>query len=72
WAGVQLGDNWEQIRHALEPFDLVIAIGVVGMLVVLLLWRLGWPGFGRLRKGSPDAGVVPVDPETADDDGRAP
>jgi membrane protein DedA with SNARE-associated domain len=50
WAGVQLGENWEQIRHALEPFDLVIAIGVVGMLAVLLLWRLGWPGAGRFRK----------------------
>jgi membrane protein DedA with SNARE-associated domain len=50
WAGVQLGDNWEQIRHALEPFDLVIAVGVVGMLAVLLAWRLGWPGLGRFRK----------------------
>ena len=49
WAGVQLGENWEQIRHALEPFDLVIALGVAGLLVVLLLWRLGWPGAGRVR-----------------------
>jgi membrane protein DedA with SNARE-associated domain len=50
WAGMQLGENWEQIRQALQPFDLVIAIGVVGMLAVLLLWRLGWPGAGRFRK----------------------
>ena len=51
WAGVQLGANWEQIRHALAPFDIVIAVGVVGLLAVLLLWRLGWPGLGRLRRG---------------------
>ena len=61
WAGVQLGENWEQIRHALEPFDLVIALGVAGLLVVLLLWRLGWPGAGRLRKGggADDRGAAP-------------
>ena len=49
WAGMQLGENWGQIRHVLEPFDLVIAVGVVGMLAVLLAWRLGWPGAGRVR-----------------------
>jgi membrane protein DedA with SNARE-associated domain len=51
WSGMQLGANWEQIRHALAPFDLVIAIGVVGLAAVLLLWRLGWPGLGRFRRG---------------------
>ena len=51
WAGMQLGANWEQIRHALAPFDLVILVGVVGLLAVLLLWRLGWPGLGRFRHG---------------------
>jgi membrane protein DedA with SNARE-associated domain len=71
WAGVQLGENWEEIRHALEPFDLVIAIGVVGMLAVLLLWRLGWPGLGRLRKGSStldDAGGAAAGEAQAGDD----
>lgn len=51
WAGTQLGVNWEQIRHALGPFDIVIAVGVIGMAAVLLMWRLGWPGMGRLRRG---------------------
>ena len=52
WAGMQLGANWEQIRHALAPFDLVILVGVVGLAAVLLLWWLGWPGLGRFRRGS--------------------
>ena len=54
WAGTQLGANWEQIRTALAPFDLVIAIGVIGLLSVLLLWRLGWPGLGRFRDAAGD------------------
>ena len=55
WAGVQLGANWEEIRHALQPFDLLIAVGVVGLAAVFLMWRLGWPGLGRIRKGDKDA-----------------
>jgi membrane protein DedA with SNARE-associated domain len=26
YAGVLLGENWEEIRHALQPFDLAIAL----------------------------------------------
>ena len=29
FAGQQLGANWVDIRHALQPFDLAIALGVV-------------------------------------------
>ena len=29
YAGTVLGANWVQIRHALQPFDLAIAVGVV-------------------------------------------
>ncbi len=57
WAGVQLGANWEEIRHALQPFDLLIAVGVVGLAAVFLMWRLGWPGLGRVRGGAKGAGA---------------
>jgi membrane protein DedA with SNARE-associated domain len=54
WAGVQLGNNWVRIREMLQPFDLVIAVGVVALAVVLLWLRLGRPLPGRRR--SPDPG----------------
>ena len=44
WAGVLLGENWEQIRHALQPFDLAIAVAVVGAVALFIWWRLGMPG----------------------------
>ena len=51
WAGVQLGARWTEIRHMLQPFDLVIAVLVIGALVLFVWWRLGMPGRGRLRRG---------------------
>jgi membrane protein DedA with SNARE-associated domain len=47
FAGVQLGENWVQIREALQPFDLAIAIAVVVLALALLWWRLGMPGRPR-------------------------
>jgi len=44
WAGVQLGVNWQDIRHALQPFDLAIAVAVVGGAALFVWWRLGMPG----------------------------
>jgi membrane protein DedA with SNARE-associated domain len=44
FAGQQLGANWVDIRHALEPFDLAIALGVVALVVLFIWWRLGMPG----------------------------
>jgi membrane protein DedA with SNARE-associated domain len=44
WAGEQLGVRWTDIRHALQPFDLAIAVGVVILFLGLLWWRLGMPG----------------------------
>jgi len=44
YAGTVLGENWTQIRHALQPFDLAIAVGVVALVVVFVWWRLGMPG----------------------------
>jgi membrane protein DedA with SNARE-associated domain len=47
WAGTQLGQRWEEIRHALQPFDLAIALGVVALVVLFVWWRLGMPGRAR-------------------------
>jgi len=44
FAGEQLGARWVDIRHALEPFDLAIAIGVVVLVALFVWWRLGMPG----------------------------
>jgi membrane protein DedA with SNARE-associated domain len=47
FAGQQLGARWVDIRHALEPFDLAIAVAVVALFVIFLWWRLGMPGRRR-------------------------
>lgn len=47
WAGQQLGANWEDIRRALQPFDLAIAVSVVALVVLFVWWRLGRPGWRR-------------------------
>jgi membrane protein DedA with SNARE-associated domain len=44
WAGVQLGANWRDIRRALQPFDLLIAVLVMVAVVAFIWWRLGMPG----------------------------
>jgi membrane protein DedA with SNARE-associated domain len=49
WAGVQLGANWEEIRHALQPFDLLITVLAVLAVVLFVWWRLGTPGLSRVR-----------------------
>jgi membrane protein DedA with SNARE-associated domain len=49
WAGVTLGEHWVEIRHALEPFDLAIAVVVVAAVILFVWWRIGMPGWQRLR-----------------------
>lgn len=44
YAGEQLGANWTNIRHALQPFDMAIAVVVVVGVVAFIWWRLGMPG----------------------------
>jgi membrane protein DedA with SNARE-associated domain len=51
YAGMQLGANWVEIREILRPFDLAIFIAVVVGFLLLLWWRLGFPGLRR--KGAP-------------------
>ena len=47
YAGTVLGARWTDIRHALQPFDLLIAAGVVAAGVLFVWWRLGMPGRRR-------------------------
>jgi HAMP domain-containing protein len=47
FAGVQLGSRWVDIRHALQPFDLLIAVAFVGAIVLFVWLRLGRPGWRR-------------------------
>jgi membrane protein DedA with SNARE-associated domain len=47
FAGQQLGARWTDIRHALQPFDLLIAVVVVAAIVLFIWWRLGMPGRRR-------------------------
>jgi membrane protein DedA with SNARE-associated domain len=47
FGGQQLGARWLDIRHALQPFDLAIAVAVVGLVVLFVWWRLGMPGRRR-------------------------
>jgi membrane protein DedA with SNARE-associated domain len=47
YAGTLLGSRWQDIRHALQPFDLLIAVGVVALVVLFIWFRLGRPGWRR-------------------------
>ena len=67
YAGTVLGANWEDIRHALQPFDLLIAVAVVAAVVLFVWWRLGMPGLRRGTKPEVDA-APEVDPAEADVD----
>ena len=44
YAGTVLGAHWVDIRHALQPFDVAIAVAVVAGIVAFVWWRLGMPG----------------------------
>ena len=46
YAGTVLGANWVDIRHALQPFDLLILIAIVIAVILFVWWRLGMPGRG--------------------------
>ena len=47
YAGEQLGSRWTDIRAALQPFDLAIALIVVLALALFIWWRLDRPGWRR-------------------------
>ncbi len=50
YAGTVLGANWNQIRHTLQPFDLLIAVAIVGAVVLFVWAHLGRPGWRRATK----------------------
>ena len=47
YAGTVLGSRWQDIRHALQPFDLLIAVAFVALVVLFIWWRIGRPGWRR-------------------------
>jgi membrane protein DedA with SNARE-associated domain len=47
FAGTQLGTHWLDIRHALQPFDLLIAAVFLALAALFVWWRLGRPGWRR-------------------------
>jgi membrane protein DedA with SNARE-associated domain len=51
FAGQQLGENWVQIRHALQPFDLAIVVAVFTLVVLFIWWRVGMPGRPKRTEG---------------------
>ncbi|MDP9481609.1 MAG: DedA family protein, partial [Chloroflexota bacterium] len=50
YAGMVLGANWTQIRHALQPFDLLIAVVIVAAVLLFVWFHLGRPGWRRSAK----------------------
>jgi len=47
FAGVQLGAHWQDLRHALQPFDTLLVVAFVALVALFVWWRLGRPGFRR-------------------------
>jgi membrane protein DedA with SNARE-associated domain len=37
WAGVKAGENWEDVKHWLEYVDYLVAVGIVGVVVWLVV-----------------------------------
>ncbi len=56
WVGEQLGANWVDIRHKLQPFDTLMLVLVIGAVVAFIWWRLGTPAYaGASRRRQRDA-----------------
>jgi membrane protein DedA with SNARE-associated domain len=56
YAGTLLGAHWTDIRKALQPFDMLIAVLVVVGAVALLWMRLGRPGWPKRSSPGDAAG----------------
>jgi membrane protein DedA with SNARE-associated domain len=59
YSGTLLGEHWVDIRHALQPFDLLIAIAFVGLVITFIWWRVGMPG--KPGRSKPDEAPTKVD-----------
>lgn len=44
YAGTVLGSHWEDLRHSLAPFDTLILVAFVALVVLFVWLRLGQPG----------------------------
>jgi membrane protein DedA with SNARE-associated domain len=53
FGGTVLGKNWEAVRHALQPFDLVIALAAAVLIIGFVWWRVGMPGRPRRAPSDP-------------------
>jgi len=53
YAGTVLGASWEDIRHALQPFDLLIALAVAALIIGFVWWRIGMLGRPRRPESDP-------------------
>ena len=63
--GVLFGERWEQIRKALEPFDLVVAVTIATAIALFIWWRIGMPGWPGKRRGETAPETQPeAQPET--------
>ena len=61
WVGEQLGANWEDLRHKLQPFDSLILVVVVGLVrdVHLVAHRHAGPPAARRASGDRFRGLTP-------------
>ena len=50
FAGTQLGVHWQDIRQALQPFDLLIVVAAVILVGLFVWWRLGHTGWRRAAR----------------------
>ena len=64
WIGVQLGANWEDLRHRLQPFDSLILVIAVGLAATFIWWRIGMPGRRHRDEIAAEPALVPVEPES--------
>jgi membrane protein DedA with SNARE-associated domain len=55
YAGTVLGANWTEIRKALQPFDLLIAVAIVAGVGLFVWFHLGRPGWRRRDADVPEA-----------------
>jgi membrane protein DedA with SNARE-associated domain len=70
WIGEQLGANWEDLRHKLQPFDSLILVVVIGLAATFIWWRIGMPGMRGRR--SAVAAAEPPAPAATENPAPAP
>ena len=72
YAGTVLGANWADIRHALQPFDLAIAVAVVIAVALFVWWRHRDARPARPRERSSETTDAETPPAATDRDRPSP